>query len=136
MSEFDLDALKVMVIDDHKSMRSILRQMLGAIGVHDVIEAEDGGQALQTLRGERLALPDLIICDLYMNGMGGSEFCNTLRRDKEMPGHGIPVLVLTGEQDDFVHDVVRQIGAVEVVVKPISPEELLDQLRKAVGFEL
>jgi len=136
MSDAELGTLKVLVVDDQRSMRAILRQLLRDIGVDDVVEAEDGGAALKILFDNRRNLPDLIICDLYMDGMDGGEFCNTVRRDRDMPGHGVPILILTGEQDDLVHEVARQMGAVGVMVKPVSPQQLRKHVRKAVGFEV
>ena len=104
MSQTELGALKVLIVEDQKGARTLLRQMLHDLGIDDVLEADDGDVALKLLRGEEPdndeppPAPDLIISDLYMERLDGGQFCNTLRRDKDEPGHGIPVLILTGEE--------------------------------------
>ena len=129
-------SLRIMIIDDQDSMRSIIRQLLWQVGISDVIEARDGGAALKLLTKPRFKMPDVIICDLYMKGVDGLEFCNLLRRGKEIPDNQIPILMLTGETDDFVLDVVRQVGAAEIVQKPVSAEDLFRHIQDIIGYEV
>jgi len=142
MSENELSALTVLIIEDQKGARNLLRKMLHDLGIDDVLETEDGDVALKLLRGDGLVgdkappSPDLIISDLYMDRLDGGELCNTLRRDRDEPGHGIPMLIVTGERDRMVHNVLRQMGAVDVMVKPVSPAVLREKICKAVGFAL
>ena len=118
-------------------MREILRHLLGQIGVRDVANAENGeAPPLDMLHSPRAKEPDLIICDLHMEKMDGMDFCNRLRHDKNDVLRAIPVIILTGEQDTFVHDVTRQVGATTVLVKPISAGDLEAQIEAAVGFTI
>ncbi len=110
--------------------------MLGQIGIQDVADAEDGEAALEMLHSPQAKDPDLIICDLHMENMDGMDFCNKLRLDKNEVLRAIPVIILTGEQDTFVHDVTRQVGATMVLVKPISPGDLKERIEAAVGFTI
>ncbi len=48
----------------------------------------------------------------------------------------IPVIILTGEQDTFVHDVTRQVGATMVLVKPVSAGDLKERIEATVGFTI
>jgi CheY-like chemotaxis protein len=67
----------VLVIDDHRFQRRMLVRMLSALGVGRVLEAGDGGSALQLLRAHRDALA-LIISDVDMPEMDGLEFLRRL----------------------------------------------------------
>lgn len=128
--------LTVMIIDDHRSMRSIIRSLLNQIGVTSTIEAEDGVQALEQLN--RIGAPeiDLILCDLMMDGMDGLEFANNLRRSQTLSKSQTPLLILTAETDKFLLDVVRQVGVSDIVNKPISAPDLCRRIEQLVGFRL
>ena len=136
MTETEGSSLRALVIDDQRTMREIVRRLLSQIGLHDVDDAEDGAQALEKLHIPTADKPDVIICDLYMEKMDGMDFCNHLRRDKNDDIRHIPVIILTGEQDTFVHDVAKQVGAVTVLVKPVSTGELKAQIEAAVGIKI
>ena len=138
--EAQSNGLKVMVIDDQETMRAIVRQLLREIGVDDVMEADNGKSALKALRdpdlrGPYAKYPDVIICDIYMEPMDGIEFCNAMRRAKDMARLEIPVMILTGEKDEFIHEIARQVGAVDVMVKPVSAQELLGHIQTAIGYQ-
>lgn len=126
--------LNVLVVDDQKSMRSILKDLLGKVGVSDVAEAESGEEAFEYLKTPAVEYPDVIICDLHMEHMDGLEFCSRVRRSKNLRNNAVPILILTGDKDPMLHDVSKQVGAVTVLTKPISAEKLLQQINKAVGF--
>ncbi len=128
--------VKVMIIDDHRTMRSIVRTLLAKSGITKVTEAEDGDTALELLEPMNASLPSLIFCDLHMERMDGMEFCNMLRRHKKKDIAHIPVLVLTGDSDRLVHEVAEQVGAIKVLTKPISAPDLADEIAQAIGFSV
>ncbi len=134
MSIDQICPLKVLVIDDQKSMRSILRNLLRQIGIGDVEEAGGGAEALDRLANTAVKFPDLIICDLHMEKMDGLEFCNKVRRTEALRNHGVPILMLTGDRDEFLHEVSKQVGALSVLTKPITAEELQGHVSKALGY--
>ncbi len=129
MSEIQAVDISVLVIDDQRAMRSIVRQLLSQIGIDDIHEAQNGEEALKFLNQPSNEDPDVIICDLHMDKMDGLEFCNLVRRDKE---HDIPIIILTGDSDEFLHEVSKQVGAVAVLTKPVSAPELLVHIRTAL----
>lgn len=124
--------INVLIVDDQKTMRKIIRQLLSQQGFKQVTEAEDGAEALRLMEThEAQESPfDVIICDLYMDGMDGLQFANALRRTKI----NTPILILTGESDVFMHDVTKQAGATRVLTKPISADDLAREIEAAVGF--
>lgn len=126
--------LHVLVIDDQKAMRSIVRDLLGQIGIKNVSEAEGGKEALECLIDPSFEFPDLIICDLHMDQMDGIQFCNAVRRDENLRNRGVPILMLTGDRDELLHEVSRQVGAMKVLTKPVTAEELKDEVAQAVGY--
>ena len=75
--------------------------------------------------------PDVMSCDLRLDKLDGLELCNRFRRDKDRV---MPIINVTGEADEFLHDVARQVGAVEVLTKPVSAPDLLEQIQAAIGF--
>ena len=128
--------IRVLVIDDQRTMRMIVRRLLVAGGVRNVSEAANAMVALQKLRSGELKEPDVVICDLHMDEMDGLEFCNAVRRDQTMLKGSTPILVLTGDDDPMIHDVVAQVGAAKVLLKPISSVALLKEIETAIGFNL
>ncbi|HLB81399.1 MAG TPA: response regulator [Dongiaceae bacterium] len=133
--EAALGILKVLVVDDQKTMRSILRRLLHEIGVNVVVEAQEGRQALDLLGRPEGQDVDLIITDLNMPGMDGLKFCNHVRRSETLRARHVPILVLTAEPDGLLIDVVRQVGAAEIVHKPISAPELRGCVERLVGIK-
>ncbi len=123
--------LTVMIIDDQKAMRSILRQLLNDAGIYDIIEGENGENALDVLGKAGDARPDVIVCDLHMDRMDGMEFVNRLRRNKDIT----PVLMLTGDTDRLMRDVSLQIGVAKFLNKPISSADLFKEICAAVGYQ-
>lgn len=134
MADIGTNPLRVLVIDDQKSMRSIVKNLLRKIGLENVAEAENGKVALAYLRTPDIEYPDVIICDLHMDQMDGMQFCNIVRNDKNLRNHHVPILMLTGDSDEMLHEVSKQVGAMVVLTKPVSAEELGHQIEKAVGY--
>ncbi len=122
--------LHIMIVDDHKTMRSIVRQHLQQEGFRQISEAENGEDAFRAFAKPNERPPDLVICDLHMDKMDGMAFVNRLRRAKD----NTPVLILTGEKDGLVLEVARQVGATKVLSKPISASDLANEVRQAIGF--
>ena len=134
MSDDPLSELCVMVVDDQRAMRMIIRRLLGQIEISNVVEAEDGQEALDYLETPSNQPPDLVICDLHMANVDGLEFSNLVRRNKVPRLAGIPILILTGDSDEFMHEVTEQAGATKVLTKPISAPDLRKEIASAIGF--
>lgn len=125
--------LHVMVVDDQDMVRAIVRKSLAKTHLSKFYEARNGKEALQMLhQGE--AEPDVILCDLHMDVMGGEEFLRQLRADRANRACRKPVLILTAEKDEKKLDAVRRLGASKVLAKPISPDDLIRQIMLARGY--
>jgi two-component system, chemotaxis family, chemotaxis protein CheY len=125
--------LQVMVIDDQEMVRTIIRKSLTKANPSRIIEASNGKDALDLLRKGDVD-PDVIICDLHMETMGGDEFLRRLRADKANRNNRKPVLILTGDKSEQVHEATRQMGASKVLTKPIAPDELIRQIMLVRGY--
>ena len=112
----------VLVVDDEPSIRDLFRRVLEDSG-YFVVEASTGERALEQLCGG--LLPDAILLDLKMPGMGGLGFLLQIRAD---PHYGpIPVGIITG--DMLMPHAVKTIAEsldVEVRFKPMVIDDILD----------
>ena len=111
---------KIMVVDDKKELRALLKQYLTQEGF-DIITASDGQEALFIARQEK---PDLIILDLMMPEMGGYEFMRVYSREAETP-----VLILTAKTEENDKVLGLELGADDYVTKPFSMRELTARVR-------
>jgi two-component system chemotaxis response regulator CheY len=105
-----------LVVDDSTVVRKIARRILEELEFQ-VIEAEDGAQALNTCKS---ALPEAILLDWNMPNMDGYEFLGNLRR---MPGGDAPKVVFCTTENDIDH-ISRALaaGANEYIMKPFDKE--------------
>jgi CheY-like chemotaxis protein len=136
MTVIDPSLFRVLVVDDHGTMRKIVRRLLKQVGINAVDEASNGEEALAKLRNPRIPDPDVIVSDLHMEGIDGLQMCNIIRRDENIRNRAIPVIILTGDEDALVHEVSRQVGAARVLTKPISAEELMDAIQHVIGINV
>lgn len=126
--------LRGLIIDDQRTMRGIVRQLLKQVGITHVDEARNGRHALDQLTAPDAKMPDFVICDLHMDEMDGIEFCNKLRLSKMEKLRMIPIIMLTGESDKFIQSVSRQVGAATVLSKPVTADELHESISDAIGY--
>jgi two-component system chemotaxis response regulator CheY len=115
--------MRVLVIDDSRAMRAILRQMLGGVGF-EVAEAADGREGLRRLREG--APPDLVVVDWNMPVLDGLGFVKELRADGAYAA--LPVLMVTTETEMGRMAEALEAGASEYVMKPFTREDLLSKL--------
>ena len=116
---------KVLAVDDTKLLRAMLADCLKR-GGHDVVEAEDGVQALDQLRRHR---PDIVITDLNMPRMNGLDFIAAARSEPE--GRHLPMVLLTTETADHLKKRAIDVKATGWIAKPFDPGHILalvDQL--------
>ena len=113
---------KILVVDDSPTERHVLLELLTRNG-YQVSTAESGEQGIEKAKTE---LPDLILMDVVMPGLNGYQATRTLTRNEETKD--IPVIVCTskGQETDKIWG-LRQ-GAVDYLVKPLNPEELLKRV--------
>lgn len=111
---------KILVVDDQKMVRELLKIYLQSGGYKNLLFAADGDEALEAIAAEE---PDLVVLDLQMPRMGGLEVCRTLRADPQFSL--LPVLVQTAADSAEDRAEVFRSGATDMVGKPINDAELL-----------
>ncbi len=117
---------KFLVVDDSASMRQLMSFTIKDAG-YEVLVAENGKDALGKLNGEKV---DMVITDLNMPEMDGIELIKQLRT---MTGYQFaPIVMLTTESQEARKQEGRQAGASGWIVKPFSPLQLLEVVRKFV----
>lgn len=109
--------LRLLAIDDEPRILRLMNAVLA--GAYDLTVAGDGEQGLSlALSGK----PDLILTDFNMPKMTGQELLRRLRQEPSM--EDVPVIVLTGHEDDQLRVDLLRNGAQDFLVKPFSVEEL------------
>ena len=133
MAVSGLATLRILIVENHLRMRMLIKQMLLAGGVAHIEETNNGAEALQYLHDPSSELPDLIISDLHMEGLDGIELCAAIRRDESAEIRGIPILILTGDEDEVIHEAAEQFGAAHILTKPVSASELFNGIDRVLG---
>ena len=119
---------RVLVVDDASLVRMYYRDALERAGYH-VDEAFNGLEALERLL---MSPPDLLLVDINMPQMDGLTFLKLLRR-QEGPVAGIPAVVISTEAGDQDRAAARAAGANFYLVKPLTPEALIDHVALLCG---
>ncbi|WP_239026912.1 response regulator transcription factor [Geomonas oryzisoli] len=110
----------VLVVDDDPHIREVVRFALEKGGVR-VAEAEDGRQGLDFFHEME---PDLLILDITMPEMDGTEVCRAVRA-----GSDVPIIFLSSRDDEIDRIVGLELGGDDYVTKPFSPRELVARVK-------
>jgi two-component system, OmpR family, phosphate regulon response regulator PhoB len=110
---------KVLIVEDEDDIRSVLEYNLAEKG-HTVFAASNGTDGLSLARDKK---PDLVLLDLMLPDIHGTEVCKALRADKGLADLKIIILTAKGQEIDRV--VGFELGADDYVVKPFSVRELM-----------
>jgi two-component system, cell cycle response regulator DivK len=111
----------VLLVDDFSDTRSMYAEFLSFSGF-DVAEAGDGQEAVDQTVALR---PSLVVMDLSLPGLSGSEATRRIRNDPRTAA--IPVLVVSGHTGSEI-DEARSAGCTDVLVKPCAPDELVARI--------
>ncbi len=119
--------MKVLIVDDYKTMLRIIRNLLKQIDLNDVDEASDGGEALTKLRAGNFGL---VISDWNMAPMTGLELLQQVRGDTRLKT--TPFIMVTAESKTENVVAAKQAGVSNYIVKPFSAETLREKIEKVV----
>ena len=110
----------VLIVDDEEHIVELVKHYLAQEGLA-TREAYDGAAALAAFRA---AAPSLVILDLMLPGLAGTEVCREIRKTSD-----VPILMLTAK-DDIVDKVVGfELGADDYLTKPFQPKELVARVK-------
>ena len=116
--------MRALIVDDSKAMRTILRKIVVECGFEDVIEAENGVQALVQLR--KSGPPDLVLVDWNMPEMTGIEFVTRVRKDDTFDASMLMMVTTETEAARITEALVA--GADEYVMKPFTSDALREKI--------
>jgi len=114
---------RILVVDDEPDLLELVRVNLAQAGF-EVETASKGREALECVRR---SAPDLIVLDLMLPDIQGTDVCRELRTDPEFAG--LPIIMLTARADEVDRVVGFELGADDYVTKPFSPRELTLRVR-------
>jgi len=125
--EVSLAGLKVMVIDDSKTIRRTAETLLKKEGC-EVVTANDGFEALAKISDTQ---PDLIFVDIMMPRLDGYQTCSVIKSNKMFKA--TPVIMLSSKDGLFDKARGRIVGSEQYLTKPFTREELLTAIRRFVS---
>jgi len=123
-----LTGLKVMVIDDSKTIRRTAETLLKKEGC-DVVTAIDGFEALAKISDQQ---PNIIFVDIMMPRLDGYQTCAPIKNNQMFKS--TPVIMLSSKDGLFDKARGRIVGSEQYLTKPFTREELLGAIRRHVGI--
>ena len=120
----NFEGLKVMIIDDSKTIRRTAETLLAKAGC-EVITAVDGFDALAKIADSN---PDLIFVDIMMPRLDGYQTCSLIKNNADFAAK--PVIMLSSKDGLFDKARGRIVGSDEYLTKPFSKEELFDTIER------
>jgi two-component system, chemotaxis family, chemotaxis protein CheY len=117
--------MRILVVDDFSTMRRIIKNILRQLGFNNIIEADDGSTAWETLGKDKI---DFIISDWNMPKMPGIELLRKVRSSEEFAA--TPFLMVTAEaqQENIIEAVQAKVS--NYIVKPFTAETLGQKIEK------
>lgn len=114
---YDIDQLRVLVVDDSRMARKVVSRVLGNLGVQRITEAADGSDAIELLSQQTF---DMVVTDYNMPEVNGLELTEHIRQS-DTYSH-LPVMMVTSEANDAHLSHVAQSGVNAIADKPFEPE--------------
>lgn len=118
---------RILAVDDSRVIRDMVSAILIAEG-HEVITADDGVDAMEKARGQDF---DLVLSDINMPNMNGISLISKLRRLEGF--EFVPIIMVTTEDSDYRKNKAKTFGATGWLVKPFTPERLINAVNKLTG---
>lgn len=122
--ETSMHTLKVMIIDDSKTIRRTAETLLSKAG-YEVITAEDGFEALAKVVDNH---PDIIFMDIMMPRLDGYQTCALIKNNDSFKS--TPVIMLSSKDGLFDRARGRIVGSDQYITKPFTKEELLGAIKE------
>lgn len=123
------ELLKILLVDDNHHMRVLLAEILRAIGVKHIYEANDGAEGLQMMRGYPV---DIVMTDLSMQPLDGIDFVRLLRNSTDSPNQMVPVVMITGHSTQRRVNEARDAGVNEFLAKPLTARGVIERIGQVI----
>jgi len=120
--------MKILIVDDYKTMLRILRNLLRQLNFNNIDEATDGAMALQKLREESFGM---VISDWNMEPMTGIQLLREVRSDEKLKH--LPFIMITAESKSENVIAAKEAGVSNYIVKPFNAETLKTKMASVLG---
>jgi len=120
--------MNILVVDDFKTMRRILTNLLGQLGFNNVLTANNGQEALQKLLNEDV---DFVISDWNMEPVTGLELLREIRGSDKLKN--LPFIMVSAENKMEAILAAKQAGVSNYIVKPFNAETLQKEMVSVLG---
>ncbi len=126
-------AYNILIVDDSKPMRAVIKKVVRASGIDlgRLHEAGSGREALDVLEHEWL---DLVLTDYNMPDMNGLELLEAMKQNELFSG--IPVIMVTTERSEARVETFKRTGVSAYIQKPFTPEQIRMQILTLLGGNL
>lgn len=122
----------VLIVDDNDFNRELVRDILEDEDI-TVYEAEDGSSAIELLDSEQAGNIDVVLMDMRMPGMDGTEATKIIR-SKSGRCAEVPIIAMTANAFETDMAALREIGMNGLITKPVDVETLVEQITKLAGW--
>ncbi len=129
MLNYDLSDLNVVVAEDNEPMREIIRGVLWALGIRDIITMENGLDVFEHLKKHDA---DLILSDNMMSPMSGIELISLIRSGAEGVDPFTPFIMISGYTDLRRIVEARDAGINEYLAKPVSAKKIYQRITSVI----
>ncbi len=124
MASSDMTSLKILVVDDSKTIRRTAETLLAKEGC-EVITAVDGFEALAKIADDK---PDIIFVDIMMPRLDGYQTCALIKHNKQF--RHTPVIMLSSKDGLFDRARGRIVGSEQYLTKPFTRDELVGAVKR------
>lgn len=126
---YQLENVRVLIVEDNQPMLEIITYLLKAYGVKEVLRARDGEEGFKIFCRED---PDFAIVDWMMQPVDGISFTKMVRRDSSSPNPYCPIILISGFSEKQRVTTARDAGVTEFLVKPFTARDLYKRVVQIV----
>lgn len=131
MNNCDISKLNFLIVEDSRFKLSLVRQQLRSFGPGEIFECLDGAEAFETLSLKRI---DFVITDSGMSPVDGLSLVRHIRTGEKSPNPEVPIIILVENPSLSKLTAARDVGATDVLSKPVSPKKLFDRIQSAIKY--
>ena len=125
----EFERISVLIVDDNRYMRHIVKSIMCAFGSRRIAEATDGADAFKVMHS---LAPDIVITNWNMSPLDGLDFVRLVRTARDSPNRYIPIVMLSGHTETHRVAQARDAGINEFVAKPVAARTLYEKLQAVV----
>ena len=124
-----MDTIRILIVDDIFTNRLLLSELIMSTG-NEVVQAENGEEAIEVLKKEEI---HLIFMDIEMPVMNGIETSNYIRNEMGFPLNAIPIIALTAHNPNLFFEDYADVGFNELITKPYSVDKIMEKIQSAMN---